>query len=62
MNWVVGVGSDVVAIPVLRLPQFLMFISAGPGWFRHPDILFARDGAQLSHAVIKPAAAGQPFH
>lgn len=62
MNWVVGVGSDVVAISVLQLPQFLMVISAGPGWFRHPDILFARDGAQPSHAVIKPAAAGQPFH
>jgi len=58
VNWVVGVGPDVVAISELRLPQFLMVISAGPGWFRHPDILFARDGAQTSHAVIKPASAG----
>ena len=58
MNWVVGVGSNVVAIPVPQLPQFLMVISAGPGWFRHPDILFARDGAQITHAVIKPASAG----
>ena len=58
MNWVMGVGPDVVAIPVLRLPQFLIVISAGPGWFRHPDILFAWDGAQTSHAVIKPASAG----
>ena len=58
MNWVVGVGPDVVAISELRLPLFLMVISAGPGWFRHPDILFARDGAQTSHAVIKPASAG----
>ena len=53
-----GVGSNVVAIPVPQLPQFLMVISAGPGWFRHPDILFARDGAQITHAVIKPASAG----
>ena len=58
MNWVVGVGPDVVAISELQLPQFLMVISACPGWFRHPDILFARDGAQTSHAVIKPASAG----
>ena len=83
------VGSD-VAIPVLGLPQFLMvittpsplmkirFASAGPGWFRHPGILFARDGANVNGAVIKttpphrplvymlaaltPAAAGQPVH
>lgn len=58
MNWVVGVGSDVLAISELQLPQFLMVISAGKGWFRHPDILFARDGAQTSHAVIEPASAG----
>ena len=56
----------------------IRFASAGPGWFRHPGILFARDGANVNGAVIKttpphrplvymlaaltPAAAGQPVH